>query len=146
MESVVVALTPGPPWFAGRSTVSRNVLLAADRGSNRHVKNVRLRRLSGRGSAMRGSQVEERFARICKRFRNRSLRPAAEGQDGGTADPFRGRLRCAVIDSCLSRRRSRVRVSSAPPILTMQSRHDGGSAQRPAITCVSNLASWRPMP
>jgi hypothetical protein len=56
------------------------------------------------------------FARICKTFRNRRPRSASTGSQAGEPTPIvRGRLRCAVIASCLSRRRPRVRVPSTPP-------------------------------
>jgi hypothetical protein len=56
------------------------------------------------------------FARICKTFRNRRPRLASTGSQAGEPTPiFRGRLRCAVVASCLSRRRPRVRVPSTPP-------------------------------
>jgi hypothetical protein len=62
------------------------------------------------------------FARICKTFRNKRPRSASTGSQAGEPTPiFRGRLRCAVIASCLSRRRPRVRVPSTPPTPSLRS-------------------------
>ena len=59
---------------------------------------------------------EPAFARIRKPFRNRRPQSALNGQNARQPTPiFRGRLRCAVVDACLSRRRPRVRVPSTPP-------------------------------
>ena len=56
------------------------------------------------------------LARTCKMFRNRRPHSALTGEPTGEPTPFfRGRLRCAVIASRLSRRRPRVRVPSTPP-------------------------------
>jgi hypothetical protein len=56
------------------------------------------------------------LARTCKMFRNRHPPSASTGDQAGEPTPiFRGRLRCAVMASCLSRRRPRVRVPSTPP-------------------------------
>jgi hypothetical protein len=63
--------------------------------------------------------VRDPLARTCKTFRNRRPRSAFNGQAEGQPTPiFQGRLRRAVIDSGLSRRRPRVRVPSTPPTST----------------------------
>jgi hypothetical protein len=54
------------------------------------------------------------FARICKTFPNRRPRSASTGSQAGEPTAIcRGWLRCAVIASCLSRRRPRGRRAQA---------------------------------
>jgi hypothetical protein len=67
------------------------------------------RRLMQPGVAVRGPwlPLEPAFARICKPRRDTRPRPALTYPDEGEPTPiFRGRLRWAVIASCLSRRSS----------------------------------------
>ena len=56
------------------------------------------------------------FARIGKPFRNTRPQLTPNGQDERQPTLiFQGRLRCAVVESGLSRRRPRVRAPSTPP-------------------------------
>ena len=76
------------------------------------------------------------LARICKPFGTTRPRSAVDGRDGGQPTLiFQGRLRCALVGTCLSRRRPRVRAPSTPPTFRLRfngeklSRRSGAAAK-----------------